>query len=121
MRAGGEIATTTNSAGASRPRSGASELAVLSRRPHYDGITVCLGIAVGTRLHDAEQAQLDHDLTTLRRRLARAFLSGDTAEITCNRAEIAELEGRRAQNKALSDSDFTWRARRPQGTKFSEP
>jgi hypothetical protein len=48
---------------------------------------------VGNRMHDSELAQLDHELTTLRRRLARAFLYGDTAEITRTRAEITELEG----------------------------
>jgi hypothetical protein len=50
---------------------------------------------MGNRLHDTERAQLDHGLTKLRRRLARAFLYGDGAEITRTRAEIIELEGRR--------------------------
>jgi hypothetical protein len=58
---------------------------------------------VGSRLHDAELAQLDHNLTTLRRRLARAFLNGDTVEIARTRAEITELEGRRNPNKATPD------------------
>ncbi len=58
---------------------------------------------MGTRLHDAELAQLDHDLTTLRRRLARAFLNNDAAEIARTRAEITELEGRRDPNKITSD------------------
>jgi hypothetical protein len=51
---------------------------------------------VGNRLQDAELARLDYELTTLRRRVARAFLSGDTAEITRTRAEITELERHRA-------------------------
>jgi len=48
---------------------------------------------MGNRLHDSERAQLDHELTMRRRRLARAFLYGDTGEITRTRAEIIELEG----------------------------
>jgi len=59
---------------------------------------------VGNRLQDVELAQLDYDLTTLRRRLARAFLNGDTADIARTRAGISELEGRRNQNKAASDT-----------------
>ena len=50
---------------------------------------------MGNRLHEADLAQLDHNLTTLRRRLARAFLNGDAAEISRTRAEIGELERRR--------------------------
>jgi len=49
---------------------------------------------VGNRLYDAELAQLDYDLTMLRRRLARAFLNGDAAEISRAQAEIGELERR---------------------------
>ena len=50
---------------------------------------------MGNRLQDAERVRLDYDLMTLRRRLARAFLNGDTAEAARTRAEITELEGRR--------------------------
>jgi hypothetical protein len=55
---------------------------------------------MGNRLHSTEMAQLDHELTTLRRRLAKAFLYGDTAEIIRTRAEITELEGGRNLHKA---------------------
>ena len=51
--------------------------------------------AVGNRLREADLAQLDHDLTMLRRRLARAFLNGDAAVIRRTRAEIGALERRR--------------------------
>jgi hypothetical protein len=50
---------------------------------------------VGNRLYDAELAQLDYDLTMLRRHLAGAFLNGKAAEISRTRLEIGELERRR--------------------------
>jgi aspartyl-tRNA(Asn)/glutamyl-tRNA(Gln) amidotransferase subunit A len=61
---------------------------------------------VGNRLRDAERAQLDYDLATLRRRFSRAFLNGDTAEITRTRAEITELEGRRDDEPDMSKWAF---------------
>jgi hypothetical protein len=50
---------------------------------------------VGSRLHEAELVRIDYELTMLRRRLARAFLNSDAAEISRARAEIGELERRR--------------------------
>jgi hypothetical protein len=50
---------------------------------------------VGTRLHEAELVRLDHNLTMLRRRLARTFLSSDAAEIRRAQDEIGELQRQR--------------------------
>ena len=58
---------------------------------------------MGHRLQDAERVRLDYDLTTLRRRLARAFLNGDTAETVRIRTEIIELEGRRSLPEPAQD------------------
>jgi hypothetical protein len=65
---------------------------------------------MGTRRHEAELVRIDHDLTTLRRRLARAFLNGDAAEISCVREEIGELERRRneADPRPVGRVLMTW-------------
>jgi hypothetical protein len=58
-------------------------------------LAVQMRLSVGTRLQNPELVQLDYELMTLRRRLSRAFLNDDDAEIARTRAEITELEGQR--------------------------